>query len=299
MDNKSIEVSGWLPREELHRRLSTASALLFTSRGEGMPMAVLEAQAMGIPVVASRVTGVVDLIDHGSNGLLGGSVGELAEALDQGAQGSGARGGTSVSGLRHRPSGSTRPALHSARSTATPRWCPLSPIGRWCQHDPTRRTCEAGTTDGPCPQRSCGAWAVTPAWSASDRSVTYAYPIVSIPLLSRVLGIDGLGVFIVTLAVIQMLLVWTDFGFGFSALRRTAAADTAVERQAVASATITAKLALWAVGSVVLLLVVLTVPSMRQHLHLYLFGRAAVRRGRLVPHVVPAGDRSIEAVSPS
>jgi polysaccharide transporter, PST family len=102
--------------------------------------------------------------------------------------------------------------------------------------------------------------------------VSYAYPIVSIPLLSRVLGIEGLGLFIVTLAVIQMLLVLTDFGFGFSALRRTAVADTAAERQAVASATITAKLALWAVGSVVLVLVVLAVPSMRQHLDLYLVG---------------------------
>jgi O-antigen/teichoic acid export membrane protein len=113
--------------------------------------------------------------------------------------------------------------------------------------------------------------------------VSYAYPIVSIPLLSRVLGIDGLGLFIVTLAVIQMLVMWTDFGFCFSAVRRTAVADTAAERQAVASATITAKLALWAVGSVVLLLVVFAVPSMRQHLDLYLVGVLLSVGGALYP----------------
>ena len=102
--------------------------------------------------------------------------------------------------------------------------------------------------------------------------ISYAYPIVSIPLLSRVLGIDGLGVFILTLALIQLLLVWTDFGFGFSALRRTSVADTPAQRQEVASSTITAKLALWAFGSIVLLVVVLSVPSLREHLGLYLVG---------------------------
>ena len=78
---EDLEVSGWLAPAQLHDRLASAAALLFTSRGEGMPMAVLEAQAMGIPVVASRVTGVVDLIDDGDNGLLGESVDDLADAL--------------------------------------------------------------------------------------------------------------------------------------------------------------------------------------------------------------------------
>jgi glycosyltransferase involved in cell wall biosynthesis len=76
-----IQVSGWLGPAQLHERLASASALLFTSRGEGMPMAVLEAQAMGLPVVASRVPGVVDLIRDGDNGLLGDTVDDLADAL--------------------------------------------------------------------------------------------------------------------------------------------------------------------------------------------------------------------------
>lgn len=113
--------------------------------------------------------------------------------------------------------------------------------------------------------------------------VSYAYPLVSIPLLSRVLGIDGLGVFIVTLAIIQILLVWTDFGFGFSALRRIAVAGSRAERQAVLAATITAKLALWAIGSVVLLAVVLAVPSLRPHLNLYLVGIALSVGAALYP----------------
>ncbi|MBT2535312.1 glycosyltransferase [Arthrobacter sp. ISL-69] len=72
-----IEVSGWLPREVLRERLAAADVVLFTSRGEGMPMALLEAQGLGIPVVASRVTGVCDVVEHGITGFLGTSPDEL------------------------------------------------------------------------------------------------------------------------------------------------------------------------------------------------------------------------------
>lgn len=72
-----IEVSGWLPKEVLHQRLAAADLVLFTSRGEGMPMALLEAQGLGIPVVASRVAGVRDVVAHGLTGFLGTSLDEL------------------------------------------------------------------------------------------------------------------------------------------------------------------------------------------------------------------------------
>lgn len=48
--------------------LKTANLFIFPSRGEGLPNALLEAMATGLPIVASNVGGVKDLIHHEDTG---------------------------------------------------------------------------------------------------------------------------------------------------------------------------------------------------------------------------------------
>jgi L-malate glycosyltransferase len=50
--------------------LRQADALVLASTHEGMPNAVLEGMALGLPVVATRVGGVPEAVDHGVNGFL-------------------------------------------------------------------------------------------------------------------------------------------------------------------------------------------------------------------------------------
>lgn len=50
--------------------LRAADLFVLPSHFEGMPNALLEAMACGLPAVAARVSGVVDLIEHARNGLI-------------------------------------------------------------------------------------------------------------------------------------------------------------------------------------------------------------------------------------
>lgn len=53
--------------------------------GEGMPMAVLEAMATGVPVIASDVEGIPEVLEHGRTGLVVPSGNEQALAAELGA----------------------------------------------------------------------------------------------------------------------------------------------------------------------------------------------------------------------
>jgi glycosyltransferase involved in cell wall biosynthesis len=60
---------GFAGRAELKERLRRAAVLALPTREDNCPMTVLEAMAASVPVVASRVGGVPDLIDGRTTGL--------------------------------------------------------------------------------------------------------------------------------------------------------------------------------------------------------------------------------------
>jgi glycosyltransferase involved in cell wall biosynthesis len=63
-------VRDWLPASEASAILASADVFVLPSRHEGQPMAVLEAMARGVCVVASDVGGIPELVEHGRSGLL-------------------------------------------------------------------------------------------------------------------------------------------------------------------------------------------------------------------------------------
>jgi glycosyltransferase involved in cell wall biosynthesis len=65
-----FEFRGWVGGAAKRAALTEADMLVLPSRREGMPNAVLEAMASGMPVIATAVGGVPDVVRDGVNGLV-------------------------------------------------------------------------------------------------------------------------------------------------------------------------------------------------------------------------------------
>lgn len=65
---KQIHFLGF--RKDVEKLCGAADLFLFASRQEGLPVAVMEAMACGLPIIASKIRGNTDLIDNGKGGYL-------------------------------------------------------------------------------------------------------------------------------------------------------------------------------------------------------------------------------------
>ncbi len=80
-----VELLGSLPRAAALMRLRSVDVLLLPSLWEGLPFTPLEAMAMGIPVVASAVGGLTEMVEDGVSGILirGADPADYARAVRQ------------------------------------------------------------------------------------------------------------------------------------------------------------------------------------------------------------------------
>jgi L-malate glycosyltransferase len=79
----AVSFPGFLDAKQKAEAFSEADIFLNTNRTDNMPVAVVEACAFGLPVVATNVGGLPHLISHGENGLLveNENVGEMIGAV--------------------------------------------------------------------------------------------------------------------------------------------------------------------------------------------------------------------------
>jgi colanic acid/amylovoran biosynthesis glycosyltransferase len=86
-----VTLLGALRQEEVKAHLAQAGVFALpsvaTASGarDGIPVALMEAMAVGVPVVSTRVSGIPELIEHGSSGLLAesGDAKELADCIER------------------------------------------------------------------------------------------------------------------------------------------------------------------------------------------------------------------------
>lgn len=83
-----VTITGWASSEEVRQYVLEARALVQPSFAEGLPVVIMEAMALGRPVISTYVAGIPELVDPGVNGWLvpPGSVEALTGAMQHALQ---------------------------------------------------------------------------------------------------------------------------------------------------------------------------------------------------------------------
>ncbi|NNL68112.1 MAG: glycosyltransferase [Myxococcales bacterium] len=78
-----IRIGGWMDGDGVRRELLDSRGLVLPSFGEGLPVVIMEALALARPAIATRIAGIAELVEDGTNGWLvnASSVDELTAAM--------------------------------------------------------------------------------------------------------------------------------------------------------------------------------------------------------------------------
>jgi colanic acid/amylovoran biosynthesis glycosyltransferase len=80
-----VRITGWKGSQGVRDEITLADAMVLPSFAEGLPVVIMEALALGRPVLSTYVAGIPELLEPGTNGWLvpAGSVDALVNALRQ------------------------------------------------------------------------------------------------------------------------------------------------------------------------------------------------------------------------
>jgi glycosyltransferase involved in cell wall biosynthesis len=80
---KRVRITGWISGEQVREEIRGSRALVLPSFAEGLPMVIMEAYALGRPVLSTYIAGIPELVEDGVNGWLirSGSRPAIAEAI--------------------------------------------------------------------------------------------------------------------------------------------------------------------------------------------------------------------------
>ena len=78
-----VTVLGWMQKEDVMKNLSKADIYLSSAKWEGMPVSLIEAIFAGLPIIASRCAGNIDVVSHGQTGFIYDTADEATQLISE------------------------------------------------------------------------------------------------------------------------------------------------------------------------------------------------------------------------